>query len=532
MMMTAVDMTIPQVLDAQAERFPEREFVRIVGKDEVLTFRGLAEESKGFARALAARGVGPGDRVAVAAENGREWLVAFFGVLRLRAIAVTINPLYREGELMHMLASTGTKAVVSSARSGEYSLAGFYAEAELPELETVVLIGEDSDLRPGQVSFEQVCSTGAGLLAPAEPPAPAEGAEGGSAGDAAVILFTSGTTGRAKGAVLTHASLLASAAAQVEEFGFGEEDRLLGIMPLNHVGGLTCTVLSGLLAGTVIEMLPRFHPTVVADLLVAGRLSVMVGVPTMHIMVLQDERLKVARLSAVRLCVIGGSNVESAVAAALAERFPNARLANLYGLSETSGACVISPAGVSHEELSASIGAPIGAFRAQVADELGRPLPAGSPGELQISGGCVFQGYWGLPEATAETLTPDGWLSTGDIAVMSESGRISLRGRSKEMYVRGGYNVYPAEVENVISAVPGVGMVAVVGTTDEKYGATGRAYVQRAGNRPGPDGVNEEEILAACRTALAEYKVPDSVVFVESLPLTPSGKIRKTDLGG
>lgn len=515
---TARAETIHGLLDDRAAQRPEATFVRI--GDREVTYADLAEESRRCASALRGRGVEPGDRIALALDNGVEWLAVFFAAMRLGAVIVTVNPVYRENELGHMLGVTGAKVVVSEPSSGDFDLVQYYAHADLPQVKTTIFRTAGESVDAGTLTFDELlCEAEANDIG-------AEGEPGASAQDIALILFSSGTTGRAKGVTLTHETLLASAAAQAEEFEQTEEDVLLGVMPLTHVGGITCTVLSSLVVGGMIDMVPRFHPRAVVDLLLDERLSVVVGVPTMYAMLLADERLAGADLSAVRLCVIGGSNVEPAVARLMAETFPTARLANLYGLSESSGACIISPKSATLDDLSSSIGTAIGDFTTRIADGDGDAAPPGAEGELQIHGRCVMKGYWGLPEESAAAKSPEGWLSTGDIAVQDSRGAVTLRGRSKEMYTHGGYNVYPAEVENVISALPGVDMVAVVGIPDDKYGSSGRTFIVRS---PGAD-LTEIDVLDFCENQLAEYKVPDSVVFVDSLPLTPSGKIQKAKL--
>ena len=521
-LLNTADMTLPQLVDHQAAARGDAEFLR--NGNQTVTFSELSEKSRWFSRALAARGVSRGDRVALATENRPEWLIAFFGLLRLGAIAVTINPLYREAELSFMLRTTKAVAVISESMSGNYDLADFYSRADLPDLQfKVFLPGSPALDNAKSDSFADILSAGQ----KAEPVAETGAAEAMlNHGDPAVILFSSGTTGQPKGAVLTHQSIIASAQAQVETFDQTSDDVLIGVMPLNHVGGITCTITSSLVSGGRVEQIRRFSPGAVVDLMLESRATIFSGVPTMYIMMMADRRLRNADLSRVRLCVIGGSNVEPATATAVMDTFTSARLANLYGLSESSGACIISPKGESLEDLTATIGTAIGSFDARVVDGDGAVLPEGEPGSLQIKGECVMRGYWELPEMTAETLTSDGWLNTGDIAVRSADGHISLRGRSKEMFVRGGYNVFPAEVENTISQLEDVTMVAVVGVQDEVYGAAGRAYVVCGeGSQLSTDEVREH-----CRRALASYKVPDSVVFVDSLPLTPSGKIKKGEL--
>lgn len=509
--------TIHGLLDERAATKPTATFIRM--GDQRVTFARLADDSRRCASALSSRGIERGDRIALAADNGIEWLTVFFAALRLGAVIVTVNPLYRANELDHMLSVTEAKAVVSKQSSGDFDLIDYYEHAVLPNLSLKVFLADDEAPTRAPVTFDDLLQDSCiGRLD--------EQADVSSPQDNALILFSSGTTGRAKGVVLTHDSLISSAAAQVEEFQQKESDVLLGVMPLTHVGGITCTVISSLLVGAVIDMVPRFHPQMVADLLLANRITVMVGVPTMYAMLLSDARLAEADLSAVRLCVIGGSNVEPARARMMAEIFPAARLANLYGLSESSGACIISPSDVTLEKLTSSIGVSIGSFRSRILGSDGTPAPVGTEGELQISGSCVMKSYWEMPEATRLTKAQDGWLNTGDIAVEDANGAVSLLGRSKDMYIRGGYNVYPSEIENVISALPEVEMVAVVGVPDDRYGDTGKAFVVKSG---GPE-ITAGEILSHCRDRLAEYKVPHSVVFVDALPLTPSGKIQKAKL--
>lgn len=509
--------TIVGLLDERAATRPDATFIRM--RDRCVTFARLADDSRKCASALAARGIQHGDRVALAVDNGVEWLTVFFAALRLGAVIVTVNPLYRANELDHMLGVTEAKAVVSKQRSGDYDLVDYYEHADLPNLSLKVFLADGEATSAVPVTFDDLLQESPSGLR-------IEHSEDSSPQDDALILFSSGTTGRAKGVVLTHETLIASAAAQAEEFQQKESDILLGVMPLTHVGGITCTVVSSLLVGAVIDMVPRFHPRTVADLLLANRITVMVGVPTMYTMLLSDARLAGADLSAVRLCVIGGSNVEPATARAMAEMFPAARLANLYGLSESSGACIISPTDVTLEQLTSSIGVPIGSFRSRTVGSDGAEAPVGAEGELQVSGRCVMKGYWRMPEATKPTKTHDGWLNTGDIAAHDANGAVYLRGRSKEMYIRGGYNVYPSEIENVISALPEVEMVAVVGIPDDRYGDTGRAFVVKSEGLE----ITEDKIFRHCFDQLAEYKVPTSVVFVEALPLTPSGKIQKAKL--
>jgi fatty-acyl-CoA synthase len=230
--------------------------------------------------------------------------------------------------------------------------------------------------------------------------------------------------------------------------------------------------------------------------------------------------------SGIRLCIIGGSNVEPALAAQVHEAFPRAAFVNLYGLSESSGAAIISPLDDSLESISTTIGVMIGGGEGKIVDDAGRALPDGEPGELWIRAGSVAAGYWEMPEASQAVFREGGWLATGDMAERRPDGRYALRGRKKEMYIRGGYNVYPAEVENVIATHPAVATVAIVGAPDAVMGEVGVAFVVC---KPG-ERLELEELRRFVSGQVARYKVPDRLVLVDEMPLTPVGKIKKATL--
>jgi fatty-acyl-CoA synthase len=323
--------------------------------------------------------------------------------------------------------------------------------------------------------------------------------------------------------MLTHRGILASARAQVRHLGWGSDDVLIGHMPMNHVGGLTCTVAASLVAGAQVVILPEYSPRRALRAITDQQVSVFIGVPTMYTMMMSLPEFASADLSRVTTCVIGGSNVEPTLGRRIENAFPNARLANLYGLSETSGGCIISGANDDRHIRAATIGVPIGDFEVRIAGADGRPVATGVEGQLQIKGACVASGYWQQPEASRATFLSDGWLNTGDVAAVCDGGRVALRGRTKEMYVRGGYNVYPTEIENVLASHPAVVMSAVVGVADPTYGEVGIAFVV-----PRKDArANIDELESLCQSQLAKYKVPEEIRIVSTLPMTPTGKVRK-----
>ncbi|WP_182357218.1 class I adenylate-forming enzyme family protein [Tomitella gaofuii] len=507
--------TVDAVLAARAEDTPDAPFLHF-GSDTV-TYAQMHARAERAAAGLRRSGIGPGDRVAIAAANAPEWLVAYFACCRLGAVLVTLNVAYREREFVYMLGQSGARLLLCDERSGEFEFRPFLdaLRPRITSVERIAYFGAPA----AEDSWENLVAAGADTIAgSAAAPAPAS-----SPGSPAVILYTSGTTGDPKGATLTHRSLLASAAAQAERFGQKPDDVALGVMPFNHVGGLTCTIGASLVSGGAVALLPRFHPDLVAQVVPARRVTMFVGVPTMYRMMLGSEQFAACDVSSVRLCVVGGSNLEPELAGQVRDRFGGPRLANLYGLSETSGACIISPAGDTFEQVATSIGTALTGFEARIAADDGAPLPTGEAGELQVRGACVAAGYWEAPDATAGAFGGDGWLSTGDIGTLSDDGHVTLLARKKEMYVRGGYNVYPAEVENLLATDPSVAMCAVIGVPDSTFGETGHAFVV-----PAPDAaVDTAALLRLCAASLAEYKVPARIEVVDALPMTPAGKIRK-----
>lgn len=281
-----------------------------------------------------------------------------------------------------------------------------------------------------------------------------------------------------------------------------------------------------MLGRAAIELIPVFDPNVVIERATANPPTIMAGVPTMLVLLLMNKKFGSLNTDSVRLVLTGGSNAEPSLLKSLCDAFPKAEVMNLYGLSESSGALVISPWDSDFESTVKSIGKTVGGFQVKVADNDGRELPQGEIGELYFKGAGIAAGYFRMPEETAAAFDADGWLHTGDMGYVDERGYIVLMGRLKEMYLQGGFNVYPVEVENLISRHPKVAMVAGIGVPDPVLGEIGRYYIIP---KPG-EKLTEEEIKAYCRIRLADYKIPRQIVFRSELPLTPVGKIMKSKL--
>lgn len=488
-------------------------------QNQPISFKQVNETSDRLASAFLKMGFKRGDRVGVIGLNQPEWLYTYFAAAKIGVIVVALNVRYRELELEYMLNQSKARAVVSIASLADMSYVNFFQafREKVPTVADYVFIGGDG-------------SFGKSLEALLEEPMDRAALDKAKAevvpDDPIMIIYTSGTTGRPKGAILSNKSQLASARAQAAHQKAVPGDLCQLALPLNHVGGITCGIITTLLGGGTVELIPFFDPAVIIRQAKAHPPTLMNGVPTMHTLLLMNPDFESLDTSSVRLVVTGGSNSEPALLNKLYEKYPNAAVMNLYGLSEASGALVLSPWDSGYEKTLRSIGKPIGDFRVKVVDVEGAELPAGEVGELHFKGGAVGPGYYDMPEETSEAFDRDGWLHTGDMGFLDDEGYINLMGRLKEMYLQGGYNVYPVEVENHISKHPKVAMVAGIGVPDTVLGEVGRYYIIP---KPGED-VTEEEIKSWCRESLADYKTPRQVVFTNELPLTPVGKVMKSKL--
>ncbi len=467
---------------------------------------------------LLALGFGTGDRIGLLAPNGIAWLQVYYGAARIGVAVVALSPRYRDAEIEYMLADSGARALVTVAQADGFDLLAMAdrLEQRLPHLTHVIPF----EPVPGRAD-----SVAALLATPLAPESLSVVRDSVAAEDLATVIYTSGTTGRPKGAGLTHASMLASAAAQAAHQQACASDLLQLALPLNHVGGITCGVLTNLVGGGVCELVPVFQAGAMLERFARNPPTILTGVPTMLALMMASPGWAQARLDAVRLIITGGSNVESALLAQLRARMPQAQLMNLYGLSESSGALVMTPIGCDEDHLMRSIGRPLAGAELRVLARDGGEAGQGEVGELCFRGLGVVPGYIGAATGS-DAFDAQGWLHTGDLGEVDADGYILLRGRAKDMYIQGGFNVYPAEVEDFIARHPKVMMVAGIGVPDPVLGEVGRYYVVP---RPG-SGLTEQEVIEHCRGRLADYKLPRQVVLRPELPLTPVGKIQKASL--
>ncbi|MGJ7544724.1 class I adenylate-forming enzyme family protein [Variovorax sp. LT1R16] len=486
--------------------------VAYIDGDRRFSFADMAAASQRLAGALLRRGLVRGDRIALLSHNQIEWLQLFFAAARIGVAVVALSPRYREAEIAFMLADSQSKAVFATRE-----IDGFDFQAMLERLaptlpalrEVVTLDGEVFAAMAASPIYEAAL----GRATPAV-----------QATDLTMVIYTSGTTGRPKGCALTHASLLASAHGQSRHTRTRPGDLVQLANPFNHVGGITCGILSQLLAGGSCELVPVFKAKTVLDMIRRHPPAILIGVPTMMTLLLMHPESAAVDLGSVRLVITGGSNVDATLLGHLQQRMPAAQIMNLYGLSEASGALVMTPWQCNDEALMHSIGAPLDGAQLRVMGPDGAELPAGEIGELQFRGLGVVQDYIGA--AAGQGAFDGGWLRTGDLGCVDAHGLITLKGRMKDMYIQGGFNVYPAEVEALIATHPAVVMVAGIGVPDPVLGEIGRYFVvAREGS-----GLTEAEVLAHCVGRIADYKMPRQVVLRSELPLTPAGKILKAQL--
>jgi long-chain acyl-CoA synthetase len=475
------------------DMYPGRAAVRL--DDLVLTYTELDERSARVAGLLAARGVRPGDRVGLMLPNIAEFPVLYYGVLRAGAVVVPMNPLLKAREVEYYLGDSGARLLFAWHAAVEEAAKG--AEAAGASL-VGVAAGQLDRLLGGHAAAAAVT--------------------GRADDDTAVILYTSGTTGRPKGAELTHANLARNAAvAATTLFHLEPEDVVMGCLPLFHSFGQTCGLNAAVSSGACLTLLPRFDPGKALEVIQRDRVTVLEGVPTMYVALLNHPRRADCDTSSLRVCVSGGAALPVEVLRGFEDAFGCIILEG-YGLSETSP--VASFNHPDRQRKPGSIGTPIEGVELRLVDPSGEDVPAGEVGEIAIRGHNLMKGYWRREQATREAI-PDGWLRTGDLARQDADGYFFIVDRKKDLIIRGGYNVYPREIEEVLYEHPAVAEVAVVGIPHPTHGEeVGAAVVLKPGAK-----VTPAELQAFCKERVAAYKYPRHVWLEAALPKTATGKL-------
>ena len=523
--------TVPRLVDDAAQRHGTIE--ALVDGDRRLTYAQLAPEVDRFARGFVAAGVGAGERVAVWAPNCAEWMLAALGALRAGAVLVPLNTRFKGAEAAYIVRNAGATTLVTVRGFLGADYTALLAGEDTGALSRIlVLRGEGDSAASGPPGVPAL-----GLeefLAAADQVSAADTAARAAAvgpDDVSDLIFTSGTTGHPKGAATTHAQSLRTFGTWSSIVGLGAGDRYLVVNPFFHTFGYKAGILACIMAGATVVPEPVFDAEAVMARIRSERISVLPGPPTLYQTLLADPRRTDYDLSSLRLGVTGAAVVPVELVQAMREELGFETVLTAYGLTESCGTVTMCRRSDAPDVVSATSGRAIPGIEVRVVAD-GEEVPTGEPGEIVVRGYTVMSGYWGNEAATAEAIDADGWLHTGDIGVMDSEGNVTITDRVKDMYVVGGFNAYPAEIEAVLRGHEAVAQVAVVGVPDERMGEVGCAYVVPATPATGdadPDGLGRA-ILSWSRGVMANYKVPRSVVLVDALPVNASGKVLKREL--
>ena len=496
-------MNLASILDDHPDDAPA-----LVSQTRTTTYGALRERTAAFRGALEDLGVGPGDRVALLSGNDPYFIIALLATVGLGAVAVPLNPTSPGPEIERQLSEVSPVAAVVGPMAAA-AWQSVHPSVTGAIVSVVATPGHDLD---GAHTFDELLTTA---------PLPVVEVEGDTL---ALLMFTSGTAGSSAAAMLSHGNLLANLGQirTTDSDRLGPDDVVFGVLPLNHIMGLTVVALLTLQVGASAVLVQRFDPVTALDTIRDRGVTVVPGAPPMWVTWSQLSAEALAPLRAVRIATTGAAKLPEHVAGVLKERC-GVVLREGYGLTEASPV-VTTSSGI--EPRTGSVGKVVADLELRLVDPDGSDALAGDPGEIWVRGPNVFLGYWNNPEATARVLTEDGWLRTGDVAVADEDGYLWLVDRAKDLIIVSGFNVFPAEVEEVIGELSGVREVAVVGVAHPHSGEAVKAYVVC---EPGVH-LDEEAVISHCQDHLARYKCPTKVMFVDELPRNLSGKILRRAL--
>jgi len=514
---SALPLVMPGLLTWAAARHGER----IALRDGAVTldFVTLAARARDASRAFLAAGIRRGDRFAIWAPNRYEWILAAIGAQSIGAILVPLNTRMKGAEAAYILARSGARLLFTVGEFAGNRYPEMLAGMALPALERTVLFGGAAG---GLAGWEDFVAAGR-AVSDAEVQAAAAAV---TPDDTLDLMFTSGTTGKPKGVMTGHAQNIRSFDTWSRTVGLTADDNYLVINPFFHSFGYKAGWLAAIIRGARILPVASFDVDEVLKRIQIERVSMLPGPPTIYQSLLAHPERRNYDLSSLRLAVTGAAAVPVDLIRRMRSELGFRTVLTAYGLTETCGVVTITGANDAPELIATTAGRAMPGVEVICCNGAGEPVPAGEPGEVCVRGFNVMQGYFDDPEATAEAITPDGWLKTGDIGVLSAEGYLRITDRIKDMFIVGGFNCYPAEIENLLCSLGGVAQAAVIGVPDERMGEVAKAFiVRRAGST-----LSEPEVIDWCRRNMANYKVPRSVAFVDALPLNAAGKVLKTAL--
>lgn len=510
-------LTIPQLLSAASTAYGEQPAIE--DGDVRLSYRQLDQWRRRAARALLALGIGHGERVAVWAPNHWEWIVAATALHSVGAVLVPLNTRMKGAEAGLVLRESGASLlfVIGDFLGNDYP--ALLDGEELPALrQRVILRGE----RAGALGWEA-------FLALAETVGEAQLDERQAqvtADDLCDLLFTSGTTGKPKGVMTAHGQNLRLVSDWSKMVGLRQGDRYLIVNPFFHSFGYKAGWLAALMRGCCILPQAVFDVNVLLERVAAERVTVLPGPPTLYQSLLAHPRRGDHDLSSLRVAVTGAASVPVEMVRRMRSELGFETIVTAYGLTETCGFVTICRPGDDAETIATTSGRAFPEVEVRCVDAQGRSVPTGEPGEVVVRGYNLMRGYFGNPEATAEAIDADGWLHTGDVGVLDERGYLRITDRLKDMFINGGFNVYPAEIEQTILGYPGVAQAAVIGIPDERLGEVAMAFLLPAAGQ----SIDLDAFLAWCRERMANYKAPRRAMLLDALPLNAAGKVTKAAL--
>jgi len=496
------------LLNRSATQFPDAP--AIIFNGERISYKELSTKASAIASGLRKMGISKGDRVGIHLPNCPEFIMTYFGILKAGATVIPVNVMLKDQEIGYIMNDSGAKVL--------FTLKDFLPQSTqaikgIKDFKELVVVGGNGGVG---TQFNDVAGDLCSPLATDIDVVPEE--------DLAVIFYTSGTTGKPKGAMITHGNMVSNAIATAKTYLYSNEDRIISAMPLFHAAGQTNVMTAAFSQGAAIVLLPRFTPEQVFDALVAEKATVFIGVPTMYFQILYHKEAERFAENTLRVCIVGAASMPEKILKEFEDKF-KVIITEGYGLSEA--APVVSHNPINGVRKALSIGIPIPGVEMKIFDDDDRELPLGQIGELVIKGPNIMKGYLNRPEESAESLR-NGWLHSGDLAYRDKDNYFFIVDRKKDMILTGGFNIYPREVEEVLFTHEKVSEAAVVGVPDLEKGEKAKAFVVLKEGRE----ATANEILEFCRGKMAVYKAPREVEIVKSLPRNASGKVLKRVLRG
>ncbi len=526
--MDSYEDTIPRLVRGAAERFGDR--IAIEEGDLALSFAELSAAATQAARAFCAAGVEPGDRVGIWAPNIHEWVVAAIGLQAAGGVLVTLNTRLKGNEAGYILEKSGARILctVTGFLDTDYvdllrdALGGAGSAgpiAGLPHLERIVLLRRGEKVAADTTPWSEFLAEGEAVSAEEAE----RRAEAVSADDLSDLLFTSGTTGKPKGVMGAHGPTLRCFETWSEIVGLREGDRYLIVNPFFHNFGYKAGWLAAIMRGATILPQPVFDVPAVLERVGREHVTVLPGPPTLYQSILAHPDLEKFDLSCLRLAITGAAVIPVELIHRMRRDLGLETIITGYGLTECTGPVTLCREDDSPETIARTSGRAIPDVEVRCVDKEGKETPRGEPGEVVVRGYNVMPGYFEDASETAKTIDAEGWLHTGDVGIMDDRGYLRITDRIKDMYITGGFNCYPAEIENLMHTWEDVLQVAVIGVHDERMGELGMAFVVPA---PG-SSITPDSVIAWCRANMANYKVPRRVEIVDSLPMNAMGKVTK-----